>query len=246
MAISLLTAISKKGNLKCCGNYRGIQMLPTLGVLFDRIIANKLSNWIGVHDEQTAFQKGKSTILHLFTIRVLIETARITNKTIYIGFFDLEKAFDKVSRLMLLKKVISLGIGNRMLQALKRVYSGTKCVLGLGGETSDPFQTYTGIRQGAPSSVLLFILFIDDLITYLKANCVEEPLIGLMHCLLHADDTAVISTDRELFVMKCNIMTQYMKDNSLSLNMSKSSDMIINGKPNNCKTDLSFNGGVLK
>ena len=117
MAISLLTAIPKKGNLKCCGNYHGIQMLPTVGVLFDRIIANKLSNWIGVHDEQTAFQKGKSTILQLFTIRVLIETARITYKTIYIGFFDLEKAFDKVSRLMLLKKLISLGIGNRMLQA---------------------------------------------------------------------------------------------------------------------------------
>ena len=116
----------------------------------------------------------------------------------------------------------------------------------MGGETSDPFQTYTGIRQGAPSSVFLFILFIDDLITYLKANCVGEPLIGLMHCLLHADDTAVISTDREFFIKKCNIMTQYMNDNSLSLNMSKSSDMIINGKPNNCKPDLSFNGGVLE
>ena len=174
-------------------------MLPPLGVLFDRIIANKLSNWIGVHDEQTASQKGKSTILQLVTIRVLIETACITNKTIYIGFFDLEKAFDKVSRLLLLKKLISSGIGNR--------------VLSLGGETSDPFQTYTGIRQGPPSPALLFILFIDDLITYLNANCVEETLIGLMHCLLHADDTAVISTDRELFIKKCNIMTQYMKDN---------------------------------
>ena len=41
-------------------------------------------------------------------------------------------------------------------------------------------------------------------------------------------------------------MTQYMNDNSLSLNMSKSSYMIINGKPNNCKNDLSFNGGVLE
>ena len=51
-----------------------------------------------------------------------------------------------------------------MLQALKRLYSGTRCMLSLGREKSDPFQTYTGIRQGAPSSVFLFILFIDDLI----------------------------------------------------------------------------------
>ena len=85
MAIYLLTAIPKKGNLKFCGNYSGIHMLPTVGVHFDRIIDNKLSNWIEGHDEQTAFQKGKSTILQLFTIRLeLIGTARITNKMIYI------------------------------------------------------------------------------------------------------------------------------------------------------------------
>ena len=47
--------------------------IPTRGVLFDRIIANKLSNWFGVHDEQK-----------LFTIRVLIDTARITNKRYWI------------------------------------------------------------------------------------------------------------------------------------------------------------------
>ena len=64
--------------------------------------------------------------------------------------------------------------------------------------------------------MFLFILFIDDLITYLKANCAEEPLIGLMHCLLHADDTAVISTDRELFIKKRNIMTIYEWQLSLS------------------------------
>ena len=113
-------------------------MLPTLGALFDRILANRLNKWAGVGDEQTAFQKGKSTILQLFTIRILIDIARKTKTTIYIGYFDLEKAFDKVSRFMLLKKLIALGIGNHMLQALKRLYSGTMCVLSLGREKSDP------------------------------------------------------------------------------------------------------------
>ena len=48
IAISLYTAIPKKGNSKF--SYRGIQMLPTLGVLFDRILANRLSKWAGVGD----------------------------------------------------------------------------------------------------------------------------------------------------------------------------------------------------
>ena len=39
---------------------------------------------------------------------ILIETAKKNNTTIYIGCFDIEKAFDKVSRLLLLKKLINL------------------------------------------------------------------------------------------------------------------------------------------
>ena len=149
----------------------------------------------------SAFQKGKSTIHQLFTLRLLIETAKLTNKTLHIGFFDLEKAFDKVSRYILLQKLIKLGIGSCMLHALKRLYSFTFCVLlSIYPESIHEFQTYSGIRQGAPSSVFLFILFIDGLISYLKTHCVEETLIGSIHCLLHADDTAILSTDRKLFM----------------------------------------------
>ena len=86
---------------------------------------------------------------------------------------------------------------------------GLKCL-----DISNEFRTYTGIRQGASSSVLLFILFMDDLISYLKHHCVEEPIVSLMHCLLHANDTAILSTNRNLFIIRCNLMLQYFKDKS--------------------------------
>ena len=83
-----------------------------------------------------------------------------------------------------------------MLAALKRLYTGTKCILQLGKMMSDSFATSSGIRQGASSSVFLFILFINDLIDYMKQNCVEEPLIRMMHCLLH--DTVILSTNQKM------------------------------------------------
>ena len=177
LAKSLLIALPKKGKLSLPRTYRGIQMLWALAALYHRIIANRLHDWIGINYEQSAFQKGKSTIHQLFTLRLLIEIAKRTNTALYIGFFDIEKAFDKVSRYLLLKKLIKLGIGNCMLQALKRIYSLTSCILSFGAEFSNEFKTYTGIRQGAPSSVFLFIVFMDDLISYLKRYCIEEPLI---------------------------------------------------------------------
>ena len=77
---------------------------------------------------------------------------------------------------------------------------------------------------------MLFISFIDDLVEYLEERCEPEPILDTLHCLLHADDTAILSTNRELFINKCNHMLDYFADNSLSLNLSKSGYLIINGK----------------
>ena len=166
LAISLLTAIPKKGDSILPQNYRGIQMLPAFGAVFDRIITYRLNTWICISNEQSAFQKGKSTLHQLFFMRLIIELAKKTDTTIYIGLFDLEKAFDKVSRFLMLRNLIALGIGNCMLQALKRLYAPTFCILNHCKEFYDTFRTYTGIRQGAASSAHLFIVFVDDLVKF--------------------------------------------------------------------------------
>ena len=130
-----------------------------------------------------------------------------------------------------------------MLGALKRIYLYTTCIVSSSSEFSDEFQTYTGIRQGAASSVYLFIGFMDDLVQFLEDECIREPLINLMHCLLHADDTAIISTNRDLFIIKCNKMLVYFRENSLTLNLKKSSYMIINGKEEDVKCNIYLEEG---
>lgn len=227
-------------------NYRGIQMLAALSALYDRILTIRLRGWCLINYLQSAFQSGKSTIHQIFTLRILIELAKQTNTTLYIGFFDLEKAFDKVSRLLLLKRLRERGIGNCMLQALKRIYLHTTCIIGKAASASKEFRTQSGIRQGAASSVLLFICFMDELFNFLETHCVAEPLLNMIHCLLHADDTVVVSTDRELFIKKCNTMLTYFKENSMSLNFPKSSYMIINPKEGDTKSDLHLEHGTIE
>ena len=139
LAISLLTAIPKKGDSILPQNYRGIQMLPAFGAVFDRIITYRLNTWIGVSNEQSAFQKGKSTLHQLVVMWLIIELAKKTDTTIYIGLFDLGKAIDKVSRFLMLRKLVALGIGNCMLQALKRLHALTFCILNHCKEFSDTF-----------------------------------------------------------------------------------------------------------
>ena len=66
LTISILNAIPKIGNLSLPKNYRGIQMLPALGVLYDRIINNRIKKWLKVHDVQATSSKAsiRSNLLH--------------------------------------------------------------------------------------------------------------------------------------------------------------------------------------
>ena len=121
--------------------------------------------------------------------------------TSYIGFFDLSKTFDRVSRFILLKTLIKMAIGAEMLEALKSIYSTTRCILKYFGKLSNVFETHTGIKQqGASSSVILFIIFMDEIIDILNDKCIKEPVINSLHCLLHTDDTSVLSTEHNLFI----------------------------------------------
>ena len=64
-----------------------------------------------------------------------------------------------------------------MLQALKRIYKCTYCILCYGREFSQKFSTITGVRQGAVSSAISFISFIDDLVDYLEEHCSIERIL---------------------------------------------------------------------
>ena len=189
LCMALLSVIPKPGNLLLPKNYRGISMQPLLANLYDRIIANRLIKWVKINPEQTTFQKGKGTLDQIFLLRLIIGLIKYNKITLYIGFFDLSKAFDKVSRFLLHKTLVKMGIGSFMLESLKSLYSTTQCILKCFGKVSDVFQAYSGIKQGASSSVIIFITFMDEVIDILKEKCVDEPIISNLHCLLHADDT---------------------------------------------------------
>ena len=100
-----------------------------------------------------------------------------------------------------------LGIGTSLLYAIKAMYITTKYILS-GKKQSYIIQSYSGIKQGAPSSVILFIIFMDEFFDKVREKCVSENIIGVLHLLLHPGDTIVLSTERNLFIEKCNILIE--------------------------------------
>ena len=244
--LSVLSTIPKKGNLKLLSNYRGIHMQNLLSLVYDRILANRLILWARIHPEQTAFQKEKSTLNHIFLLRILSILTKQAKLPLYIGFFDLEKAFDKVSRPLLLKSLLKLGIGCTLFYAIKAMYTTTRCITKSGKKLSDIFLTHSGIKQGAPSSVILFVIFMDEFIDVVRDKCIKENVLDVLHIILHADDTAVLSTDRELFIGKCNTLITAFKAKKVSLNLKKSSFLVMYPDKLEDRRDIKLESGWLK
>ena len=73
----------------------------------------------------------------------------------------------------------------------------------LKGTLSKCLQMLRGIRQEAASSVLLFNEFMDVLFSYLEEKCDYENILRNIHTLVDADDTIILSTNRDKFVHKC-------------------------------------------
>ena len=82
--------------------------------------------WAKIHPGQSAFHKGKSTLNHIFLLRIITALSKQAKLSLFIRFFDLEKAFDKVSRSLLLMSLSKLGIGSALFYAIKAMYSVTK------------------------------------------------------------------------------------------------------------------------
>ena len=89
--------------------------------------------------------------------------------------------------------------------------------------------TSIGVRQGAPSSCLLFVIYIDHMIKMLKQAIQVDGFLGSLHCLLLMDDAVILATSREMCFRKLHIVLKYCDEYGMVLNEKKSKFFVING-----------------
>ena len=242
-APSLLFTIPKKGNLRFPKNWRGIQLAEFFNAWYDRIISNRIKLWMYVDELQTAYQTGKSCNTQIFTLRAITELAKKRKTPLFVLFLDLEKAFDLVRRVTMLKVLMQQGMGSNMLYALKKnLYSNTKVVLDKIGT----FTSTSGIRQGAASSAYIFIIFVNGLFQYLRSIYGVNFILGKIHNLIHADDTIILATSYDVFKRKISSTVQFFDSIDQKVNLGKTKYMCIDSQNRHLKQDLVTNNFIVE
>ena len=211
-----LFVLFKSGDRMSCDNYRGISIMDTLAKIYDTLILNRLMMWCHIDKCQAGAQKGRSCLEQILTLRLLIDFVKNKKLKLYVLFIDFSKAYDRVPRHKLIEILKSRGCGRVMLSAIQAMYTCTKNVL-----KSAVIDATVGVRQGAPSSCLLFIIYIDVMVRMLKRAFISDGFLGALHALLLMDDTVVLATNRQMCEAKLRVIIQYCNEFGMKINGKK-------------------------
>ena len=108
-----------------------------------------------------------------------------------------------------------------MLQAIRAMYTCTKNIL-----RSAIKDATVGVRQGSPSSCLLFMIYIDHIVRMLKRMIVTDGILGSFHILWLMDDAVMLAASRQICLRKLDVVNEFCTESGMVVNKKKN---VING-----------------
>src|SRR5690348_4624671 len=113
-ARGIIFPLHKEGDPRVPDNYRGITLLSVVGKIYAMVLNNRVKRWCEERnvlvDEQAGFRVRRSTVDQTFILSELIRARRKKGLKTYCAFLDIKKAYDKVWRDGLWKRLIEVGI----------------------------------------------------------------------------------------------------------------------------------------
>jgi hypothetical protein len=195
--------------------------------------------------EQVGFMRQEECATQVATLLECCQRRRLRGLDTVLGFLDLKKAYDMVPHDRLFNKLAAAGIGPTCIRFLRAMYENTFIRVRLGNQVGDPVPYKRGVRQGCPTSPLLFNLYINDILEGMT-GCPVEGLQEGLKGLLFADDTVVVASSREELRDKMMLIELWMSTNGMGLNPSKCGVMEISHQyPSPCPTPINYVGETL-
>ena len=221
LKIAKVTPVFKTGDKTDPGNYRPISVLSCISKILEKIMYNRLYDYLTKNDilfkKQFGFQKNHSTEHALLELVSEISESFENNKCTLGIFIDLSKAFDTVNHDILISKLRRYGITGTNLDWFENYLTNRKQCVTYDGLLTKTKRIVCGVPQGSILGPLLFLIYVNDL-------CKTSKLFDFI---LFADDTNLFYSHKNLKALfetvnnELNLVNDWFIANKLSLNAKK-------------------------
>ncbi len=207
-----------------------VSVLSPFTKILERIMFDQIKEYFETEslfsNYQHGFRESHSTQTALHSV---ISSMRRTLNEKKIGlylFIDFRKAFDHVNSELLIHKLSKYGFTNGALNLISSYFNKRTQITIYDNCMSDPIDLNLGVPQGSVLGPLLFLIFINDLPSYLNDT----------NSTLFADDTTIYQSSHNFDDVLINFnnsmdkLLQWCMHNKLVINWKKTFAMIITKK----------------
>ena len=228
---NIICLLFKSGSVKSPENYRGISLINSIGKIFTGVLTTRLQKWSEekrvIDESQAGFRKSYSTIDNIISLQSIIQKYICRPKgRFYCIFIDFRRAFDSIPHSKLWDCLRRKGItdNSKFMKVFKSMYSQLKSCVKVKHSLSQCFECSIGTRQGCLSSPIIFSLFINDLISYLRAetdqgifisNDIEDAL-----AFMFADDVSCFFDTIIRLQRLINLIEKFCNSVGMKLNLN--------------------------
>ena len=214
----IINCYKGKGDPLLRNNYRGLKLLDQMLKLLERILETIIRTQVNIDAMQFGFMPGRGTTDAIFILRQMQEKHLTKHKNLYCAFVDLEKAFDRVPRVILWWAMRTLGIEEWIVRVTQAMYKHASSAVRVNNTYSEEFEVKVGVHQGSVLSPLLFITVMEALSREFRHGCPWE--------LLYADDLVILADSMEEMMDRLSLWKVNLESKGLKVNMGKTKVLV--------------------
>ena len=229
----------KNGDLSLMDNYRGISLMSIVLKIICTLITKRLQEWTErnqlINKEQAGFRYNQECIGQATALYEILSRRRQAGKSTFVCFIDFCKAYDKVPHEALLFKLRNQyhldQASPKCYNMIRALYDNPLLTTAKNPMTTDYAPILCGVRQGCPTSPILFNLFINDIMDEIPDHLgIDIPNVtNHPRCkgLLFADDTVLLANSPQDLDLMINHIQQWCQRWEMSINVKKCAIMHI-------------------